>query len=183
MVKQNNYNYEITRFTRTSIYKVLLLRCNTCRLDSIYFISNFTSCNRLIMPLPQSGIRTVTLYDPNDTTFDKLANGDITNIAGTTIVLDNCKRPNLENTIRKLNRELYSSYTVSFTIFNLDQSQVEAINYTLGWFVRLDFYNGDSYLINSPHRFTETTLVTNDSNHYPMAIEPDRQTSKPLKIV
>jgi hypothetical protein len=133
--------------------------------------------------LPQSGIDTITLYDPNDTTYETLSTGEITNLIGTTLVLDNCKRPNLENTIRKLNTELYNTYAVSFTLFNLDQSQVEAINYTLGWYVRLDFYNGDSYLLASPHRFAETTLETNLSNHYPISLSPDRQTNKPLKIV
>ncbi len=131
----------------------------------------------------QSGIKSITLYDPLDTTYELVSDTEVTNITGTTKEIINCERPNLQNNLRKLNRGLFNSYSFLFTLFGLDQSNAEAFRYTLGWFVKVSFLDGAVYWIPSPHRWQETELDTNNTNHYSMDLTPDRQTIKPFKVV
>lgn len=128
----------------------------------------------------QSGISQLTLYDAFDTTFDRVTDTEITNVQGTSLIVDSESNPTLRQEVAAINRSNLFSYTFDFVVFGL----VNASQYrnTFGWLVLIDFLDGERRFLNTPAMLQDTGLNTNETNYRAIQLKPDRPTVKTLKV-
>ncbi len=131
--------------------------------------------------LTQSGVRSITLYDKDDLSFDYVTDETIENVSGTSIFLDNEKRPDVSFEIKKIHREVYADLKINFVLYNIqDLDQFMNIH---GWCALIEFYNGDKYLYTDPLFIDITEFSTDETNKYPISMSLNRPTDNIFKIV
>ena len=129
----------------------------------------------------QSGIDTLTLYDAATTTFTVVSETEITNIVGTSILIDNEANPTLEQLNRVINRRNYFEYTFNATLFGLMGDTGQFRNKT-GWLVLITFLDGEVRFLNTPVFIQETELNANKTNVRSIQFKPNRPTGKTLNV-
>ncbi|MCP4651729.1 MAG: hypothetical protein GY853_16830 [PVC group bacterium] len=97
-------------------------------------------------------------------------------------MIDNSNKPNLEQTVKKINRRNYIDYLFSFVVFDLDSSMNQYRN-KFGWFILIEFLDGEQRFLNTPSFFNETDFDTSKTHVYPVELKPDRPTGKTLEVV
>lgn len=131
----------------------------------------------------QSGIKSFSMYRAETVTFDNVSETEIQNVAGTKIDVTHCGRPNLENSIQKINRKIHNVYTFSFVQYGLSQDNFSQFRNVFGWVVLVEFMNGGIYLVDEPVFLNQSEFVTNNTNKYPLGFTQNRPGKKIFKVI
>jgi hypothetical protein len=128
----------------------------------------------------QSGVKKILLYSGFDVHLDTVSDTEIENLSGTFIEIPCSNYPKLDFTTTRINRKLLYNYTVSFSEF--DRTGLSELRNKFGWFPYIEFYNGDTVFVNSPFFPLQSEWPENEAGFFPVTMQPNRPTNKPLKV-
>jgi hypothetical protein len=128
----------------------------------------------------QSGIYNFQLLKAETVNYTKISDSEITNVTGESIDVSQCERPNLQNIIKKIDKKIYTDFSLSFTFFGLDQGNFSQFCHVHGFMPIVNFQDGSSFLIDTPMFPQQSNFSTNETNKYLITLKPNRPSNSSL---